>query len=73
MHLILSRSYARYREDGSIIGVYGSLYVFTALDGDWRIQCRSSFGLAVSNPSSSRTNAHFLIPSFVLPVCSNFT
>jgi len=36
--------YTRYREDGSIIGVYDSLYVFTALDGDWRIQCRSSFG-----------------------------
>jgi hypothetical protein len=36
--------YTRYREDGSIIGVYDSLYVFTVLDGDWRIQCRSSFG-----------------------------
>jgi hypothetical protein len=36
--------YTRYREDGSIIGVYDSLYVFTASDGDWRIQCRSSFG-----------------------------
>ena len=36
--------YTRYREDGSIIGIYDSLYVFTALDGDWRIQCRSSFG-----------------------------
>ena len=36
--------YTRYREDGSIIGVYDSLYVFTALEGDWRIQCRSSFG-----------------------------
>ena len=36
--------YTRYREDGSVIGVYDSLYVFTALDSDWRIQCRSSFG-----------------------------
>lgn len=36
--------YTRYREDGSTIGVYDSLYVFTALDGDWWIQCRSSFG-----------------------------
>jgi hypothetical protein len=36
--------YTRYREDGSIIGIYDSLYVFTALDSDWRIQCRSSFG-----------------------------
>jgi hypothetical protein len=36
--------YTRYRADGSIIGTYDSLYVFTALDNDWRIQCRSSFG-----------------------------
>jgi hypothetical protein len=36
--------YTRYREDGSIIGVYDSLYIFAASDGDWRIQCRSSFG-----------------------------
>ncbi len=35
--------YTRYRQDGSTIGVYDSLYVFT-FDGDWRIQCRSSFG-----------------------------
>jgi hypothetical protein len=36
--------YTRYREDGSVIGVYDSLYVFTERDGDWRLQCRSSFG-----------------------------
>jgi hypothetical protein len=36
--------YTRYREDGSTIGVFNSLYVFTAPDGEWKIQCRSSFG-----------------------------
>jgi hypothetical protein len=35
--------YTRYREDGSIIGLYDSLYVFTALDGDWRIQVPLEF------------------------------
>jgi hypothetical protein len=35
--------YTRYREDGSIIGIYDSLYVFTALDGDWRIQVPLEF------------------------------
>ena len=36
--------YTRYRKDDSIIGVIDSLYVFTCKGGDWRIQCRSSFG-----------------------------
>ena len=36
--------YTRYREDGSVIGVYDSLYVFAAIGGHWRIQARSSFG-----------------------------
>lgn len=36
--------YRRYREDGSAIGVYDSLYVFTKQGDDWKIQCRSSFG-----------------------------
>lgn len=36
--------YARYREDGSAIGVYDSLYVFTAEGDEWKLQCRSSFG-----------------------------
>lgn len=36
--------YTRYRADGSVIGVFDSLYVFTAIDGDWKLQLRSSFG-----------------------------
>ena len=36
--------YTRYRADDSIIGIFDSLYVFTAIDGDWKLQCRSSFG-----------------------------
>jgi hypothetical protein len=36
--------YRRYRVDGSIIGIYDSLYVFTEVDGDWKLQFRSSFG-----------------------------
>ena len=36
--------YTRYREDGSEIGVYDSLYVLSLLDGAWKIQSRSSFG-----------------------------
>jgi hypothetical protein len=36
--------YTRYRRDGSTIGVFNSLYVFTSPDGEWKIQCRSSFG-----------------------------
>ncbi|HEY4071999.1 MAG TPA: hypothetical protein VGM52_02730 [Herbaspirillum sp.] len=37
-------SYTRYREDDSVIGVYESMYIITLIDGDWRIQVRSSFG-----------------------------
>ena len=36
--------YTRYREDGSVIGVYDSLYILTRRNGDWGIQARSSFG-----------------------------
>ncbi|QPF87208.1 hypothetical protein IC762_13345 [Bradyrhizobium genosp. L] len=36
--------YTRYREDGSVIGVYDSLYVLSLRDGAWKIQSRSSFG-----------------------------
>ena len=37
-------SYTRFRGDGSVIGVYESLYVLTRVDGRWGIQMRSSFG-----------------------------
>ncbi|UFX42947.1 hypothetical protein HAP47_0027450 [Bradyrhizobium sp. 41S5] len=36
--------YTRYREDGSVIGVYDSLYVLSLLGGAWKMQSRSSFG-----------------------------
>ena len=36
--------YARYREDGSVLSVCDSLYIFTCVDGDWKLQGRSSFG-----------------------------
>jgi hypothetical protein len=36
--------YTRYRADGSVIGVFDSIYVFTCIDGEWKIQARSSFG-----------------------------
>lgn len=36
--------YTRYRADGSIIGVYDSLYVLSLSGGEWKIQSRSSFG-----------------------------
>jgi hypothetical protein len=41
-HVMLS--YTRFRADGSVIGVYDSLYVLTKVDGRWGIQARSSFG-----------------------------
>lgn len=37
-------SYTRFRSDGSVIGVYESLYVLTCVEGSWGIQMRSSFG-----------------------------
>ncbi len=37
-------SYTRFRTDGSVIGVYDSLYIMTRVDGRWGIQSRSSFG-----------------------------
>jgi len=36
--------YTRFRADGSVIGVYDSLYIMTKVDGRWGIQARSSFG-----------------------------
>lgn len=37
-------SYTRFRSDGSVIGVYESLYALTRQEGRWGIQLRSSFG-----------------------------
>ena len=37
-------SYTRFRADGSVIGVYDSLYVLTLIGDRWGIQIRSSFG-----------------------------
>jgi hypothetical protein len=37
-------SYTRFRADGSVIGVYDSLYIMTNVGGRWGIQARSSFG-----------------------------
>ena len=37
-------SYTRFRADGSVIGVYESLYILTEVGGRWGIQARSSFG-----------------------------
>ncbi|GAP36733.1 hypothetical protein [Piscinibacter sakaiensis] len=36
--------YTRYRGDGSVIGVYASLYTLTCEGGRWGIRMRSSFG-----------------------------
>lgn len=35
--------FTRYRQDGSAIGSYRSLYIVTRLDGRWGIQARSSW------------------------------
>ena len=35
--------FSRYREDGSLIATYRSLYIVTNVDGRWGIQARSSF------------------------------
>ncbi len=40
----LDVQYIRYREDGSVIGVYDALYIVTCRNGHWGIQARSSFG-----------------------------
>ena len=39
----LDTRFTRYREDGSKIGVYDSVYVVTRQDGHWGVQARSSF------------------------------
>lgn len=35
--------FGRYREDGSVIGEYDSIYIVTCQDGHWGVQGRSSF------------------------------
>ena len=35
--------FTRYREDGSVIATYESLYILTKLGGRWGVQLRSSF------------------------------
>ncbi len=35
--------FTRYREDGSVIGSYDSIYIVSKQDGHWGIQGRSSF------------------------------
>ena len=49
-------NYTRFRADGSVIGVYDSLYVRALNDGRWGVQLRSSFGprSAGNCPSSPR-------------------
>jgi len=42
IHMALT--YTRFRTDGSVLGVYESLYVLTLKEGRWGIQARSSFG-----------------------------
>ena len=36
--------FSRFRADGSVIGVYESLYMLALKDGRWGVQLRSSFG-----------------------------
>jgi hypothetical protein len=35
--------FTRYREDGSVIGSYDSIYIVNKQDGYWGVQARSSF------------------------------
>ena len=35
--------FTRYREDGSVIGEYDSIYIVSKQDGHWGVQGRSSF------------------------------
>ncbi len=39
----LDVQFTRYREDGSVIGVFPAVYVIVEQDDRWLIQCRSSF------------------------------
>lgn len=35
--------FTRYREDGSVIGAYKSLWIVTCVEGHWGVQARSSY------------------------------
>ena len=35
--------FSRYRGDGTLIGSYDSLWILTNLDGQWKVQARSSY------------------------------
>ncbi|MDF1854777.1 hypothetical protein [Pseudooceanicola sp.] len=39
----LDVEFTHYRADGSVIGVYPSLWIVTRIDGRWRVQARSSY------------------------------
>lgn len=39
----LKVTFSRYRADGSVIGVYETIYIVTCQEGHWGIQARSSF------------------------------
>ncbi len=39
----LKVKFSRWREDGSLIGAFETIYIVTRLDGRWGIQARSSF------------------------------
>ena len=39
----LEMRFTRWREDGSVIGSYTSIYVITCVEGRWGIQARSTF------------------------------
>jgi len=43
MKVHLDVQFTRYREDESVIGIYPAVYVIVRHDGEWLIQCRSSF------------------------------
>ena len=39
----IDTQFTRYREDGSVIATYESLYIVTLEDGRWGVKMRSSF------------------------------
>ena len=39
----LDVQFTRYREDGSVLGTYKSLWIVSKMDGKWGVQTRSSY------------------------------